>query len=98
MRFILTIGILLAGACQALGSEWIFMSSVYTHKDGQRVTQYAKPKPAYVHKEPMYHRFYNHRDSDGRYYLRETWYNYPHYSHYDSHYDYWRTPHGLGIW
>jgi hypothetical protein len=45
--------------------SWIFLPSAYSHDaQGNRVTQYAKPAPAYVPVYPNYRqRVYRHRDT-----------------------------------
>lgn len=79
----LAILIVLLCAASASAADWIFLPSTYTHKDGKRVTQYAKPKPAFVPDySDWYHRVRIYSDSHGRTYTWETWDNrFPRYHH-----------------
>jgi hypothetical protein len=74
-------GLVAAGSTQA--ASWIFRPSSYTHDPvtGDRVTQYARPKPAFVRVDPTYEQSaYRHNRSairgDGsadRLHIVETW-------------------------
>ena len=86
MRRHLVLALALAAVCRAaLAAEgsWIFRPSAYTHdpQTGERVTQFAKPAPAYVREDPTYEQSaYRHTrttfrygDSSDHLHIVETW-------------------------
>lgn len=84
---IFTLVLLLASTASA--ADWIFAPSTYTHKNGERVTQYAEPEPAYTPDYSQYrHHVYIYQDNRGHYYRRDTW-RYPPYYHH-PYWRYWR--------
>ena len=89
MKQLILAFVILVFSATAQANEWIFQLSTFTHRDGSRVTQYTKPKLHYLQHDPNFRRWlYIHRDSNGNYYMRETWSYWPRpYSPYSRHYN-----------